>query len=240
MQTTEVLRDEIVEYLRSYMDNAGMKPGTRLPSESTLARQFHTNCNTVRSALLVLKARGLIRSSQGKGFFIEDQPNLFTYRFHHDMGLSESVKRSHANHEAKLTGQSKRPCTAEEAELLQLTTGEKVVELNQLRLVNGQKTAVCTSLIPEKFVPNLQLMPEDFVGTNRILMGIYGLPHPICERVEVSACLPEPEEQTLLGIPESVPILQQEILYTIHGGEPVEAFVIRARGDSFQFSVKMT
>ena len=240
MQTPDQIRDEIIEYLRNYIESGNLAPGDKLPSENCLAQRFATNRNTVRSALLVLKARGMIRSSRGRGFFMEEQPDRFTYRFNQMLGLSESLKHENAEHAASLIGQQVRPCTQAEAELLRLEEGEPIVELLQLRMVNGQKTAVCTSLIPEKFIPGLQLGPDEFQGTNHILIEKYGLPHPVCRRVVVSACLPEPEEQALLGIPESVPILQQEILYTIHGDEPIEAFTIRARGDSFQLSVKMT
>lgn len=237
VKTTEQLRTEIVEYLRNYISDHRLNPGDRIPSENMLASKFGTNRNTVRSALLVLKARGLLCSSQGKGFFVARQPERFVCRFDGSMEFSQGPEQEGQEHDGELLRQVIRPCSVEEAELLKLEPEETVVELYQLRSVKGQRVAVCVSVLPERLVPGLRLQPGSFPGTGPYLVGTFGLPQPMSRKIMVTADLPEPEERKLLGIPDSVPILQQEILYTINGNKPVERCIIRARGDCFHLSV---
>jgi len=238
MGISDMLCAEITDYLLRYMADNNLDCGDRLPSENTLCARFHTNRNTVRNALIILKSRGLISSSQGKGFFVAKRPDHFVYRLNQSLGLAESATYAHADHKALLTGVQHRPCTPEEASLLRLSEGSPVVALQQLRILNGQKSAFCTSVIPEKYIPGFKAPEGEFKGTNHILIEEYGLPHPLCSQVTISARMPEQNELMLLDMQPSIPILQQEILYTIHG-EPVEYFVIRARGDCFQLSVRL-
>jgi len=46
-------------------------PGERLPSENALAAQFGVNRHTIRRSLASLGQRGLVRSTQGSGTFVE-------------------------------------------------------------------------------------------------------------------------------------------------------------------------
>ena len=45
------------------------------------------------------------------------------------------------------------------------------------------------------------------------------------------------EELELLNISENIPILKQEGLFYIEGVGNIEYFIVRARGDSFRFSM---
>ncbi|NUR85201.1 MAG: FadR family transcriptional regulator, partial [Nonomuraea sp.] len=66
-QATERLREQIV---------GGVWPvGTRLPGETTLARELGVGRSTVREALRALAGAGLVQARQGSGVFvISDAP----------------------------------------------------------------------------------------------------------------------------------------------------------------------
>ena len=63
---------QIMEQFVSMIRDSELRPGTCLPSETSLARSLGTSRATVREALSGLKALGLIHSVPGKGNFITD------------------------------------------------------------------------------------------------------------------------------------------------------------------------
>jgi len=48
------------------------QPGSRLPTESDLGRQFGVNRHTAREALRKLKSDGIVFSVKGRGTFVAD------------------------------------------------------------------------------------------------------------------------------------------------------------------------
>lgn len=57
--------ERIVEQIEEAVESGGLRPGQRLPSERDLMVQFSVSRSTVREALRVLQARGLVRSRPG-------------------------------------------------------------------------------------------------------------------------------------------------------------------------------
>lgn len=65
--------EEIVRQVEGLIANGSLGPGDRLPSERDLAEQFGVSRVTVRQALSVLQAMGLIDSRVGNGTFARGQ-----------------------------------------------------------------------------------------------------------------------------------------------------------------------
>lgn len=61
--------EEVVRQLESLMQSGELSAGDRLPTERDLAEQFQVSRATVRQALSVLQAMGLIESRVGNGTF---------------------------------------------------------------------------------------------------------------------------------------------------------------------------
>ncbi|MEU7001140.1 FadR/GntR family transcriptional regulator [Nonomuraea sp. NPDC046570] len=57
--------ERIVEQIEQAVESGKLRPGERLPSERELMGQFSVSRSTVREALRVLQARGLLRSRPG-------------------------------------------------------------------------------------------------------------------------------------------------------------------------------
>ena len=57
--------ERIVEQIEEAIESGALQPGERLPSERELMAQFSVSRSTVREALRVLQARGLVRSRPG-------------------------------------------------------------------------------------------------------------------------------------------------------------------------------
>ncbi|MEU7742718.1 GntR family transcriptional regulator [Nonomuraea sp. NPDC049158] len=66
--------ERIVEQVEEAIESGALCPGERLPSERDLMGQFSVSRSTVREALRVLQARGLVRSRPGDPNGAEVQP----------------------------------------------------------------------------------------------------------------------------------------------------------------------
>jgi GntR family transcriptional repressor for pyruvate dehydrogenase complex len=67
-------RDRVVEHVRRLIEQGGLKPGDRLPSERDLALELGVSRPSVRSGLEALESMGVVVSRRGAGTFIADGP----------------------------------------------------------------------------------------------------------------------------------------------------------------------
>lgn len=56
--------------VRSFIETGGFRPGDTLPSERDLAKRFQVSRHTLREALRVMEARGVLLSRRGSGTYI--------------------------------------------------------------------------------------------------------------------------------------------------------------------------
>lgn len=63
LEITETLRERIA---------TGAYPDGRIPSTSALREEFQASYGSVRSAILILKAQGVVVGRQGQGVFVAE------------------------------------------------------------------------------------------------------------------------------------------------------------------------
>lgn len=68
------LSDTISDRIRDLIVSQDLQPGTRLPSERTLAEQFGTSRPTVSQAMRTLSLMGLIEARRGSGAYVLRRP----------------------------------------------------------------------------------------------------------------------------------------------------------------------
>jgi len=71
--------DIIVERIKNSVENGIIQPGEKLPSERELASSLNVSRGTVREALSILEAKGVVEVQSGKGVFLvrNSQTELF-------------------------------------------------------------------------------------------------------------------------------------------------------------------
>lgn len=70
--TNKKLYIEIVSKIRKMIDEDGLKPGDKLPSERELSERLKVGRSSVREALRALELLGLIETRRGEGTFLRD------------------------------------------------------------------------------------------------------------------------------------------------------------------------
>jgi DNA-binding FadR family transcriptional regulator len=66
---------EIVRKLRSIIDEDGLRPGDKIPSERELSERLHVGRSSVREALRALELLGLIETKIGEGTYLRNARN---------------------------------------------------------------------------------------------------------------------------------------------------------------------
>lgn len=71
--------EQVIEQIRSMIDEGTLKKGDKLPSERNLVQQLQVSRASIREALRALEVIGLIECKQGEGSYIKAsfQDNLF-------------------------------------------------------------------------------------------------------------------------------------------------------------------
>jgi len=73
--TYKHLYQRIVDEIVTRIESGELPPGTKLPSSRELQEQYGTSHMTVRTAITILRDRGLVESVSGVGVFVAERPS---------------------------------------------------------------------------------------------------------------------------------------------------------------------
>lgn len=207
-------------------------PGSYLPSENQLAREFEVTRTTIRKALNILKQKGTIESFQGKGYKVRqlhwEQSLLQFYSF--GRNIAENIQDPDTN----LLSYHKIKGLKNIDEFINI----ELWEITRLRLMNKKPLILETSYIPVKFLP--QFNENDLKQDSLYNLLKNNDVNIIKAKEYLEPVLPSLEDQGILDISEDTPLFQT-LRYTYSSNqELVEVRESLIRGDYFRFSVEMT
>lgn len=153
----EQLRTEIVKRIVT----GEWAPGTILPNESEIARQFGLSVGTVRKALDWIAEAQLIVRRQGRGTFVLDPKShdvmkrrLHFYDAKTNTPIIGTIERS-----TLTTGVA----SSEEAARLQLAPEHSVYRIEQVRCMSGARLAWEQHVVPAALFPELASKPHEIL-----------------------------------------------------------------------------
>jgi len=226
----------IKETLKAHILDGEYGVGDQLPSESQLRAAFGVSRVTVRQALQALQDEQLIESIQGKGHFVcraKAVQNLSRLE-----GLRESVAAAGLEVRSRVIGASECAADARVAAVFGLARGAPIVELRRVRFINRQPASLDVSY----FLPDVgrRLMHADLANRDvfDILENDFGIPLRAAEiTIEVGRATEEIVRH--LEMKPGDPVLRIERLTLTLDGDPLDFEYVYARGDSYQFRVRV-
>jgi len=244
----------IVGELRAEILDGRWPPGSRMPSEHELATRYRTSRPTVRRALAVLKAEGLLSTEQGRGAFVRPKPHVrllvtgASFRKHRALGLpgfNAQALEQGQRPEQRIRSVATVSAPPEVATRLSLDESSPVVVRRRVFLLEGQPAALCDSYYPAEWASGTPIeQPE------RIRGGVYALIEdpegPIRRQIarsidDLIARMPTHEEAVELGLPPGVPVVR--VLRTVFDSAdlPVEVqdSVMAADRHEFRYEEQM-
>ena len=248
---------EIASRLRDRIASGDLKPGDDLPSGNELAEEFGVARNTAARALDLLRAEGLIASSQGARSVVRDQPQMLhlatgeNFRERQATGKANDVAEAEAQGlggKPDLLSVESVPAPPEVAERFGIKPGTPVLVRVQLLRARRKGADTEVALFEPMKVMRCYYEHAFADGTRlaepRLISG--GLANLIeaqdgpfrraigkfVEDVEVR--VPAPDEADQLLIPPGVPIAR--ILRTMYDvdGKPLEVIDSVLPGDRYR------
>jgi GntR family transcriptional regulator len=180
-----MLDQRLPRYQRLRDDLAGrinrreLRPGDLIPSEAELAAHHGVAIGTVRKAIDQLVAEGVLERQQGRGTFVRRARfNSSLFRFFRFQ--SESGERRIP--QSRIIRRKVVAASSAVASALRIPTGEAVISLSRLRLIDGEPLlAEEIWLQKSRFEAVLEIAPEDFGDL------LYPLYEERCGQIVVSA-----------------------------------------------------
>jgi len=244
----------IVDEVRAEIMDGRRPAGSRIPSENELAAQYGTSRPTVRRALAVLKAEGLVVSEQGRGAFVRPKPHVrllvtgASYRKHRALGLpgfNAQALEQGQRPEQRIRVVATVSATAEVALRLDVDEGAPVVLRSRTFLLEGEPVALCDSYYPADMATGTAIEQP-----RRIRGGVYAIIEdpagPIRRQIawsvdDLVARMPTHEEAVELRLPPGVPVIR--VLRTVFDSadRPVEVqdSVVAANRHEFRYEERM-
>jgi GntR family phosphonate transport system transcriptional regulator len=227
--------NRIAAQLTDGIANGKHEPGSRLPTEHTLAEKFGVNRHTVRRALSSLAAQGLVRMVQGSGTYVEE--------FAVDLVLGRRTRHSQSLQLAGLPGSLRvldagtRRANAELARTLNIPPRGNVLRLKVLGEAKNRPLHVSERFFPLPRFAGLDALVRQ-TGSITKAFAALGVDDYVRRESRVAAVLPEPDVAVLLLQPVSRPVIQVRSVNVDTKGEPVEAAITFFAGDRVTLLVR--
>lgn len=216
--------------LADAIQRGNFKPGEKLPSERELQVQLGISRATIRQALNDLAASGLIYTRSGKGTYVA-QLRIATSLMPR-ISFSENMRRLGYVPSTRLLEMRVEPAYGTIADDLQLSQGAGVIRIKRLRLADDIPLAIQKSHLPYDLC--YELLNKDFNRASIFdSLSELGLsPHSASQLVKAS--LPTEEEQRLLAIAATDPVMRIQWSTFLENGKPIEAAYQTYRGDEYE------
>lgn len=143
---------QVREAIRDAIRNGEYLPGTRIPSEAELARDYGIHRLTVRNAISVLIKEGLLKGVQGKGIFVvgpKMERDLETLG-----GFTQTMRRQGAEPTIKVLVKAVRPAGEKYALIFGMRPDEEIIYIKRICFADGDPVSLEEIFIPAVLVPN--------------------------------------------------------------------------------------
>jgi GntR family transcriptional regulator len=181
---------QIAEDLRAQIESGDLEPGQQLRTEIELRDHYGASRNTIRDAIKLLTARGLVETRPGQGTFVvrEIEPYVTSltgspkvpilYGEVDDSAAGETAGRVRRLYSTDPQIEIQK-APASVARLLQISEGSQVISRHQKRHIDGTPWSMQTSFYPMGFVikgADRLIQADDIaIGTIKYLEQTLGL-----------------------------------------------------------------
>ncbi len=226
------LYNQIAESLLDQIESGKLVPGSRLPPERELSELLGVNRMTLRQALQVLEAQGLLIRRQGDGTYVAD-PKIERHagRLY---SFTRGMQQRGLKPGARVIRFEERPVEAYVAVHLKLPVSAPVYDIHRLRLINEEPVLLERYMIPIRRFPDLAR--HDLVNRSmyEIMEKEYGVSLSQA-RQSLEPVVALGYEADLLNVAMGAPLMLEKRLSYDMDYQPVEYGRDLYRGDRFRF-----
>jgi DNA-binding GntR family transcriptional regulator len=150
------LRHRIAEELRVRLETGEFSAGSRLPSEPQLARTLGVSRSSLRSAITLLEADGLLRRMHGSGTFVTARP-LLRNDLSQNFGVSDLIAATGLDPGTVAARAAREPAPTNVAEAFGIEPGTALSVLYRVRTASGRRVVQSIDWCPEQLLDPSEL-----------------------------------------------------------------------------------
>jgi len=222
--------------LERQIERGDWKPNDRIPPEDELASRYEVSKITVREALKLLSAAGLVRREHGRGTFV-NAPRL-TQGPRQLTCFTGEMKQSGLRAHSRVLEAGVISCGADLALRLGISPGDSVFRLKRVRFANDEAMGIQTAYLPLNLVPGIETEEFSSGSLYGALERRYGLKPTRARETHFAVAL-EADDARELGIEAGEPALAAERLTVLADGRPLEYAVSIMRGDRYRIILNL-
>lgn len=207
------------------IENGTFPPNTQLPSIEALCERYEVSKVTIKKALDIIEARGLITRRRGSGSFVKNVrvPLKTTTSFETSRQM-DGFTTEHGRRGEAVRSEVKEFSVAspspDVANMLDIEPDQFVYHIVRVRFANDEATAVEYTYMPIDVIPNLRL--KNVEGSiYGYIEGDLGFRIASGHRI-IRAVLPTPDECDWMGLSPNEPLLEVEQVGYLDDGRPFE------------------
>jgi GntR family transcriptional regulator len=246
---------QIAEDLRAQIEGGDLEPGQQLRTEIELREHYGASRNTIRDAIKLLTARGLVETKPGQGTFVVRKmephvttltgspkvPTLYGEVDESAAGETEGRQRIFYTTDPQVEIQK---ASASVARLLQIAEDSQIISRHQKRFIDGTPWSMQTSFYPMGFVlkgADRLIQADDIsIGTMKYLEQTLGLKQ-VGYRDWITVRTADATEATFFSLPLDGRVAVFEVFMTTYDqtNTPVRLTVTVYPTDRNQFIVNV-
>lgn len=145
---------QIADQIESEVATGKLSPGTMLPSEPQLSKEFGISRGTIRKAISTLVSDNVVERRQGKGTFIKK--DKISYPFAQELiSYAETMKKKGIDFKTELLKYEIRTAPVEIQKIFNVSEDTHLLYLERLRKVEGIPTILLKNWVNFNCVPGV-------------------------------------------------------------------------------------
>lgn len=225
----------IADGIRLDIVGGKLAEGDRLPSEAVLAERFSANRHTVRRALAVLAAEGVVGAEQGRGTFVRRARRL-SYPISRRTRFSEGLAGQAQSLVTRHLGHRIEAASAAIARGLDLRPGARVVRIDGVSSADATPVSRSTTWLDYRHFPDAGERLAETKSFTRMFAS-YGIADYQRASTRVSARHADVEETQLLGLAPGAILLVLEAVDVDETGRPISYALSRFPAERMELVV---
>lgn len=144
---------DVIDILMKRIQAGEYPPGTKLPSETKLARELGISRVSLREGLRVMSEDGILFRRQGSGTFVRDRITMPVQELSTILSISTMFQRAGLEHKVVKADFAKIVSPGRVAEKLNIPPGAEVWEVERVRKIGEQFAMYSLDYFPASLVP---------------------------------------------------------------------------------------
>lgn len=209
----------------------------RVPAESELAERYGVNRHTVRRALSVLNAEGLLRTERGKGTFVNPLAPRVSYPITSRTRFSETLARQARSPAGRLIRSDRVAADPDLAAMLGCRPGAPLHRLETMHVADGVPLSVATCHFSAERFPGIVAAYAE-TGSITEALKREGCPDYRRRETRISASRISPADAEHFGLGRDAIVLLATAIDVDMNDRPIQAIRSRFAADRMELVVE--